>query len=173
MSNEPLMAAMFSIEMTGRMYCSFPLFRKSIIVRGTKMISDTSFVTNIDVKKTQKTRKRERLLTERNLVLNLMSGLKMFSFLNPSRIVSIMNSVPSVRQSIFPGRSAVGGFRIMAETAAIIESRSMGSFFRKASIFFIATNHNGIDVAVQSGKTGLMSGLFIVKSVLILALQTV
>ena len=54
------MAAMFSMEMTGKMYFSLSPFLNKRIVRGTKIISDTSFVTNIDVKKEERER-RHRL----------------------------------------------------------------------------------------------------------------
>ena len=49
-----LIAAMFSIEMTGSMHSSIPTLLKRRMVRGTNMMSDTSLVTNIDVKNTPK-----------------------------------------------------------------------------------------------------------------------
>jgi len=54
---EPLMAAMFSRLKTGRMYFSLLPALKRIIVSGTKIIRETSLVTNIEVKKTENTRK--------------------------------------------------------------------------------------------------------------------
>ena len=47
------MAAIFSRVNTGRMYFSlFPALNETI-VKGTNMIRDTSFVTNIELKKTE------------------------------------------------------------------------------------------------------------------------
>ena len=54
----------------------------------------------------------------------------MCSFLKPSKIVSIMNSVPSVRQSISPKSRAEGGVMNSEATAASTETVSIGSFFR-------------------------------------------
>ena len=55
--SEPRIAAMFSIEITGRMYFSLPAARNRVMVSGTKMRSETSFVTNIDEKNTPNTKK--------------------------------------------------------------------------------------------------------------------
>ena len=131
------MAAIFSMEITGRMYFSFCPLRNSRIVSGTKMISETSLVTNMDVKKTPKTRKRDSPVMLLKRVLNLIMGLKMFSFLKPSRTVSIMNRVPKVRQSMFR-TSAMLGFVISIDTrAAIIASVSIISFLKNCRIFFM------------------------------------
>ena len=96
--SEPRIAAMFSKVRTGRMYFSLSPSRNKIIVSGTKIISETSFVTNIDEKNTQKTKKIVRFfIVERFLVL-FMSGAKIFSLLKPSRTERSMKRVARVRQ---------------------------------------------------------------------------
>ena len=137
MSMEPLTAAMFSSEMTGRMKAFLPAPLNSRIVRGTKMISETSLVTNIDVKKTPNTRKSESDAMLLKRVLNLMMGLKMLSFLKPSRTVSIMNRVPRVRQSMLRMSVALGLVMTKDARAAMTESVSIISFLRNSRIFFI------------------------------------
>ena len=126
---------MFCMEMTGRIYRSFLPARNSRIVSGTKMISDTSFVTNIELKKTAKTRNRLRPAIEPIRPARRSSGLKMFSCLKPSSTVSIMNSVPSVRQSMSESSRFVGGVMHSAITAARTETVNIGSFFRNEISF--------------------------------------
>ena len=67
----------------------------------------------------------------------LMSGQKMFSFLNPSNTVSIIKSVTSVCQSMLPIR-VISGFVISSESAAAnSDTASIGSRFNNASSFLI------------------------------------
>ena len=72
---------------------------------------------------------------ERMLPASLSSGRKMFSFLKPSSTVSIINSVPSVRQSISDSSSHDGGVIISAATAAKTDTVSIGSLFKNDSTF--------------------------------------
>lgn len=130
------MAAMFSIEITGSMYFSLFPALNSMIVSGTKMISDTSFVTNIDEKNTQQIRKNDSPGMVMNRFAKRMNGRKMFSCLKPSSTVSIMNSVPSVRQSMPESRSLLGGVMNIAMTAAASARVSIISFLKKAAIRF-------------------------------------
>ena len=51
------MAAMFSSVRTGIMNFSLPPFLNMKIVSGTKIMSETSFVTNIEEKNTEKKRR--------------------------------------------------------------------------------------------------------------------
>ena len=137
MSSEPRTAAMFSMEMTGRMYASFPPARNKRMVRGTKMISETSLVTNMEEKNTPKIRKKDIPTIEVSFWESLMSGQKMFSFLNPSNTVSIIKSVTSVCQSMLPIR-VISGFVISSESAAAnSDTASIGSRFNNASSFLI------------------------------------
>lgn len=73
-SKEPRIAAIFSIEMTGRIYGSFFAVRKRRIVSGTKTISDTSFVTNMEEKNTPKIKKNEIPTMEVIFSENLKTG---------------------------------------------------------------------------------------------------
>ena len=100
------------------------------MVIGTKTIRDTSFVTNMEEKKTPNTRKRDSPATVPIRPVSLSSGRKTFSCLNPSKTVSIMNSVPRVRQSIFSSSAADGGVMISEIRAASAATGSMGSFLR-------------------------------------------
>ena len=131
------MAAMFWNVSTGRIYFSFPAPLNSRIVSGTKMISETSLVTNMDVKKTPKTRKRVRVVMRCIREARRISGRKMFSFLNPSSTHSIIRSVPRVRQSISLSRRSEGGVMIMAAAAASSDRVSIISRLKKPSTFFI------------------------------------
>ena len=72
-AKEPRIAAIFSIEMTGRIYGSFAV-RKRRIVSGTKTISDTSFVTNMEEKNTPKIKKNEIPTMEVIFSENLKTG---------------------------------------------------------------------------------------------------
>ena len=128
---------MFSNVRTGRMYFSFPPARNIIIVSGTKLISETSFVTNMDVKKTEKTKNSERFfIFERRLVLR-SKGAKMFSCLKPSRTERSMNKVARVRQSMFFKRSESGGVIKSDAIAASRETLSISSFLKIEIILFI------------------------------------
>ena len=138
-SSEPLMAAIFSMEMMGRMHSSRFTLLKSSMVRGTNIISDTSLVTNIDVKKTPKTRKRERVTMVVSPEPSLRSGLNRFSCLKPSSTVSIMKSIPRVCQSIAVSSSFVGGVMSSDISAASSDTGSIGSFFMSCNNFFIGT----------------------------------
>ena len=60
MSMDPRTAAIFSREITGRMKRSLSACFKRVIVRGTKIIRETSLVTNMEVKNTPNTRNRTR-----------------------------------------------------------------------------------------------------------------
>ena len=136
-SMEPRMAAIFSMEMTGRMYFSLSPARKSRIVSGTKIINDTSFVTNIEEKNTPKIKKSDKTAMLENFDVRRMIGRKMFSCLNPSSTINIIKSVPSVCQSMREKMSLLGGVIRNESSAARTESHSIGSFFKKVRIFFI------------------------------------
>ncbi len=100
------------------------------------MISDTSLVTNMDVKKTPNIRKRERATIVFNLEASPMTGRRTFSFLNPSRTQSIIRSMPRVCQSMSFISPHVGGV-IKSEMIAAMTARvSINSFFKNPSIFF-------------------------------------
>ena len=133
---------MFSIEITGNMHSSRLTPRNSMIVSGTKMISDTSLVTNMELKNTPKIRKSESPAMDLKLAASLISGLKSFSCLKPSSTVSIIKRVPSVCQSIFWIRSGVGGVMNSDMRAAASDTSSIGSFFITAFIF--STRGNSI-----------------------------
>ena len=98
------------------------------MVSGTKMMSDTSLVTNMEEKNTPKTRNSDKPAMVLILRVRRMTGRKMFSRLKPSSTVSIMKSVASVFQSISVSRRALGGVIISAATAAVRETSSMTSF---------------------------------------------
>ena len=100
------------------------------------MISDTSFVTNIEEKNTAKTRKKESPVIVDILPANLTTGVNMFSFLNPSRTRSIMKRVPKVRQSMSESKAFVGGVIKRAAAAAITDTVSMSSFFKNLNMVF-------------------------------------
>ena len=133
------MAAMFSIEITGSMHSSLLSSLNTRIVRGTKIIRDTSFVTNIEVKNTPKMKNKESVAIVLKFELNLIRGLKRLSCLKPSKTVSIMKRVPRVCQSMFLSNPLSGGVIIKETKAAINETRSIGSFFIVSAIFFIMT----------------------------------
>ena len=139
-SKDPRIAAIFSIDITGRMYFSlFPALNR-MMVSGTKMISDTSLVTNMDEKNTQQIRKNDSPLMVVKRPAKRMKGRKMFSCLKPSSTVSIMNSVPRVRQSMEEMSERSGGVMKNDITAARTARVSIISFFRKSMIFF-TLNH--------------------------------
>ena len=138
MSIEPRMAAMFSMLMIGRMKRSLPPARNSRMVSGTKMISDTSLVTNIDVKNTPKTRNSDRPTMVCIRRVSWISGRKMFSCLNPSSTVSIIKSVASVRQSMSDHSRTLGGVMNSAMTAAASDTNSMASLLTSPSNPFTA-----------------------------------
>ena len=130
MSNEPLIAAMFSKVRTGRMYFSAREARNKIIVSGTKIMSETSFVTNIDEKKTQKTKKKVSARIDEMFFVFRRIGSKIFSLLKPSSTESSIKSVASVRQ-LMSEKSAREGGVIKSETAAATsETESMMSFLK-------------------------------------------
>ena len=135
--SEPLMAAMFSMEITGKMYFSLSPFLNKRIVKGTKIISDTSFVTNIDVKKTPKIKNSESVAIVLNFLLKLITGSKIFSCLKPSRTHNIIKRVPSVCQSISLISAFVGGVINKETTAASTATVSIISFFKNSNTFFI------------------------------------
>ena len=134
------MAAMFSMEITGRMYFSLPPLRKSRIVRGTKMISDTSLVTNMELKNTPKIRKRERLVIRFSPPASRTRGRRTFSCLKPSSTQSIIKRVPRVRQSMSFSSRAEGGVISRAIPAASSERVSISSFFKNPSSCFITVS---------------------------------
>ena len=129
------MAAMFSMVRTGRMYLSLPPSRKSRMVTGTKMMRDTSLVTNIEEKNTPKMRNKLRVVIRLRSAARATRGRNTFSRLNPSSTHSIMRSVPSVRQSMSVSRCFVGGVMIRATAAASNDTVSMGSFFKNPRTF--------------------------------------
>ena len=135
--SDPRMAAMFSIEMIGRMHSSLLTLLKRRIVSGTKMMSDTSLVTNIEVKNTPNMRKSERLAIVENPELSLRRGRNRSSCLKPSRTVSIMKSIPRVCQSMAKIRFLDGGVMKSDMTAARSDTGSIGSFLISNSNFFI------------------------------------
>ena len=94
------------------------------------MIKLTSFVTNIDEKNTPNTRNRDRPAIVRIRPVRRSSGRNTFSCLNPSRTVSIIKSVPSVRQSIAFSRAFDGGVMSRETSAASTATGSIGSFLR-------------------------------------------
>ena len=136
-SKDPLMAAMFSMVMTGRMYFSLSPARKRRIVKGTKIIKETSLVTNMEEKNTPKIKNRDRIIMLEKWDVSRMIGRKIFSCLNPSRTISIIKSVPRVCQSIREKMSLLGGVIRKDNSAARTESQSIGSFFKKVKTFFI------------------------------------
>ena len=103
------------------------------------MISETSLVTNIEEKNTENTRNSDSPAMERMLPASPSSGRKMFSFLKPSSTVSIINSVPSVRQSISDSSSHDGGVIISAAIAARTDTVSIGSLFKNDNTFIFFT----------------------------------
>ena len=108
-----------------------------MMVSGTKMIRETSLVTNMEEKKTPKIRNREREAMRFRLPARLTSGRRTFSCLKPSSTHSIIRSVPRVRQSMFPTSSAEGGVMTIATAAASRDRVSIISFFRKPRTRFI------------------------------------
>ena len=134
-SSEPRIAAMFSKVSTGIKYFSLSPALKIIIVSGTKIISETSFVTNIDERKTEKTRKQEIEKIELSLLVCLKTGLKISSLLKPSRTVKSIKSVARVFQSM-SRRIAFDGGVIKNDTITTAsETESMISFFRRPANF--------------------------------------
>ena len=131
------MAAMFSMEITGRMYASLPPCRNRRMVRGTKMMRDTSLVTNMEEKNTPNTRNRDRGAIRSIFALRDTKGRSRFSCLKPSSTVSIMKRVPRVRQSTARSREASGGVMKRETAAASRDTVSISSFFRKRRIGFI------------------------------------
>lgn len=138
------MAAMFSIEITGRIYCSHSPLLKSRIVSGTKIISETSFVTNIEVKNTPKIRNSESAVVVPSPDARFSTGRRTFSFLKPSRMQSIIKRVPRVRQSIPARKSALGGVIISPAAAARSDTVSIKSFFKKSRAFFMVKSSGKI-----------------------------
>ena len=136
-SSEPLIAAMFSIEITGSMYFSLPALRNITIVSGTNIISETSFVTNIDVKNTPNIRNSEILVIFLSFDASDTTGRRTFSCLKPSSTQSIISSVASVRQSMSLSSRLLGGVMNIAATAAAADIVSISSFFRNALTLFI------------------------------------
>ena len=101
------------------------------------MMSETSLVTNIDVKNTPKTRNSESAVIFPRRAANAAIGRSTFSRLKPSSTHSIIKSVPSVRQSISRRRLGVSGVMISEAAAASRESASIFSRIRKENSFFM------------------------------------
>ncbi len=114
-----------------------------MIVSGTKIISETSFVTNIEERKTEYTKKQVKNFIELKREVFCKSGEKIFSFLKPSKTESSIKSVARVFQSIWCKSSLLGGV-IKSETiAAISETESIISFLKIAIIRLnIFANYN-------------------------------
>ena len=108
-----------------------------MIVRGTKIISETSFVTNIEVRNTAKTKKAVRPFMDLRRLVRFKSGLKIFSFLKPSRTVKSIKSVQRVFQSIEERRSFEGGVIKSEIRAASRETDIIMSFLKRAAVFVI------------------------------------
>ena len=104
-----------------------------MMVSGTKMISETSLVTNMDEKKTENTRKSESAAMERMPPASRSSGRKIFSLLKPSSTVSIMKRVARVCQSMSESSRAEGGVINSDATAAAAERSSIGSLRTSAA----------------------------------------
>ena len=96
---------------------SYEEFRSDVLARSEEL------------KKTEKTRKRDSPTREPRLPASFKNGRNTFSCLKPSRMESIKKSVPSVRQSISARRRADGGVIKRATIAANRDTVSMGSFF--------------------------------------------
>ena len=131
MSKEPRTAAIFSKTRTGTVYFSLLPARKRIIVSGTKMIRDTSFVTNIEEKKTEKTKKVVRPRIVFKWPVRCKRGRKMFSFLKPSRTESSIKRVARVCQFISCKRCADGGVIKREAIAAKRDTESISSFLKR------------------------------------------
>jgi hypothetical protein len=99
------------------------------MVSGTIMMSDTSFVTNMDVKNTPNIKNSDSLGIVLNLEASLTIGSNTFSRLKPSNTRSIINNTPKVRQSRFLNNSTDGGVINREMIAAISEIESIISFF--------------------------------------------
>ena len=119
-----------------------------MIVIGTKIIKETSFVTNIDEKNTLKTKKKVRPVIPPILLVIFNRGSKICSFLKPSKTLNNINKVARVFQSISCRSFNCGGV-IKSETiAAKSDTESMISFLKMKAIlliildrlFFIFTN---------------------------------
>ena len=98
------------------------------MVRGTNTISETSLVTNMEEKNTPNTKKSESPAIVPMRPVRRRSGRNTFSCLNPSKTVSIINSVPSVRQSMAESNAFDGGVINKESAAASSATGSMGSF---------------------------------------------
>ena len=94
------------------------------------MISDTSLVTNMDVKNTPNTRNRDRVVIRFIREARRTTGSSTFSRLKPSRTHSIISRVPRVRQSMSRISCGVGGVTTRAIAAASTDRVSISSFFR-------------------------------------------
>ena len=134
-SKEPRTAAMFSKTRTGTVYFSLLPARKRIIVSGTKMMRETSFVTNIEEKKTEKTKKIVRPRIVFKWPVRCKRGRKIFSFLKPSRTESSIKRVARVCQFISYKSFADGGVIKREAIAAKSETESISSFLKRARIF--------------------------------------
>ena len=111
-----------------------------MIVSGTNIISDTSFVTNIEEKNTEKTRNMDNPVMVRIFPARRSKGRKIFSFLNPSKTVSIIKSVPRVLQSMSLKSLTEGGVIMRAARAAKTDTESMISFLINSHIFFTVSS---------------------------------
>ena len=123
---------------------------------------DTSLVTNMEEKNTPKTRNRERTDIRFRLDARDTRGRKTFSRLNPSSTLSIMNSVPKVRQSMSARSRFVGGVMTSATAAASSDTASMGSFFRRDRTFFMTVDipfFQGKGAKPSPGRPGTVPGL--------------
>ena len=128
---------MFSMEITGRIHSSRLTPLKSIMVSGTKIIRDTSLVTNMELKKTPNIRKSESPAMDLKFALSFIRGLNSFSCLKPSKTVSIINRMPSVLQSMEESSAFDGGVNSSDTAAATTATGSIGSFFKNIISFFI------------------------------------
>ncbi len=134
-SKEPRTAAIFSRTRTGTVYFSLFPARKRIIVSGTKMMRETSFVTNMEEKNTEKTKKVVRPRIVFKWPVRCKRGRKMFSFLKPSRTESSIKSVASVRQFMSCKSRDDGGVIKSDAIAAARDTESMSSFLKRKRIF--------------------------------------
>jgi len=128
---EPRIAAIFSKVRTGRIKHSFWLCLNKIIVSGTKIMRDTSFVTNIELKKTPKTKKIVRNLIDDNFRAFLKTGSKISSLLKPSRTVRSIKRVASVLQFMSDKSSFEGGVIKSEIRAARRATESIMSFLKR------------------------------------------
>ena len=110
------------------------------MVRGTKMMRDTSLVTNMLEKNTPNTRKKLSPNMVENFSVSRRTGRNRFSCLKPSSTLSSINRVARVFQSMAFTRSALGGVITSDTSAAATLTTSIASFFRKEMTVFIESS---------------------------------